>query len=241
MEKMIMKISSILVLLGIFLASLFSSCTADMRRNRSVMVEKDYKVENFTKIKLEGGYDVKLVKGDKPSFFMNTTPELHDKVKIWVEDGLLHVKTKVNNLASDEIRLTITVADLESLKIEGGAFVTTVGYLDVKDLDIDVEGGAHIDMKINSESLRAKASGGVNMEFEGKSNNFTAITEGAGNIEADRFEAKDVNCRVSGVGNAAVYATEKLNATVEGVGKISYRGNPEISKQVNGIGMVYRR
>jgi len=240
MEKMIIRVSSIFVLLGIFLASLFSSCTADIRRNQSEYIEKDYEVENFSKIKFEGGYNVKLIQGDKPSFVMTTSYELHDKVRIWVEDNMLHVKTKVNNLGADEIKLTITVKDLESIKIEGGVFLTTLGYLQMKDFDLQVEGGAHIDMKLKAESIRAKASGGVNMEFEGTTDRFTAISEGAGNIDADRLEAKTVECRVAGVGNASVYATEKLNATVEGLGKIGYRGNPELTKQVNGIGMVYR-
>lgn len=240
MEKMIIRVSSIFVLFGIFIASLFSSCTTDVRRSQSEYIEKDYEVESFNKIKFEGGYNVKLIKGEKPSFVMNTSQELHNKVKIWVEDGTLHVKTKVNNLGSDEIKLTITVKELENIKIEGGVFLTTSGILEVKDLNLEVEGGAHIDMKLKCESLRAKASGGVNMEFEGTTDRFIAITEGAGNIDADHFEAKDVECRVSGVGNASVFATEKLNATVEGVGKIGYRGNPVINKQVNGIGMVYR-
>jgi hypothetical protein len=241
MEKMTIRLSSVFVLLGVFLASLFSSCTADMRRNQSEYIEKNYEIENFNKIKFEGGYDIKIINGEKPSFVMTTSEELHKKVRIWVEDGMLHVKTKVNNLGTDEIKLTITVKDLESIKIQGGVFLTTVGFLETKDLDLEVEGGAHIDMKLKCQSLRAKASGGVNMEFEGTADRFTAITEGAGNIDADHLEAKDVDCRVSGVGNASVYATEKLNATLEGVGKIGYRGNPEISKQVSGIGMVYRK
>jgi hypothetical protein len=68
-----------------------------------------------------------------------------------------------------------------------------------------------------------------------------AISEGAGNIDADHFESKVVDCRVSGVGKATVYATDELRAVVEGVGKIGYRGTPSVNKQVNGIGMVYRR
>jgi hypothetical protein len=241
MEKMIInRLGSIWVLLGIFLASLFSSCTADIRRNKSDYIEKNYEVETFTKIKFEGGYNIKLIQGEKNSFVMSTSETLHDKVRIWVDNDMLNVKTKVNNLGTDEIKLTITVNNLESIKIEGGVFLTTVGYLELKDFNLEVEGGAHIDMKLNGESIRAKASGGVNMKFEGTTDRFTAISEGACNIDADHFEAKIVDCRVAGVGNASVYATEKLDATVEGLGKIGYRGNPEITKQVNGIGMVYR-
>jgi len=172
---------------------------------------------------------------------MSTTPQLQDKVRIRVEDGELHIKSKISNLGSDEIKLYITVKDLQNIDIEGGVYLSSPEYLNLKNLNIDVAGSAFINMKINAEEIRAKASGGVNMEFDGKTDRFYAVTEGAGNIDADHLESKEVECRVSGVGNASVFATEKLKATVEGVGKIGYRGDPEINKQVSGIGMVYRK
>jgi hypothetical protein len=234
-------ISSIFVLLGIILASLLNSCTTDVRRGQSEYIEKDYGVESFNRIKFEGAYNVKLIQGEKPSLVMTTTEQLHQKVKIRVDNNVLYIKSKINNLGTDEIKLLITVKDLEDIKIEGGVFLTSLGFLELKDLNLTVEGSAYINLKLNAEQLRAKASGGVNMEFEGKTDRFYAISEGAGNIDADHLESKIVECRVSGVGNASVFATEKLDATVEGLGKIGYRGDPSINKQVNGIGMVYRK
>jgi len=234
-------ISSIIVLLGVLLASLLNSCTTDVKRGQSDYVEKDYGVEDFNRIKFEGAYNVKIVQGEKPSLVMTTTKQLHEKVKIRVDNNVLYVKSKINNLGSDEIKLTITVKDLEDIKIEGGVFLTSLGVLKLKDLNLVVEGSAYINLKLNAEYFKARASGGVNMEFEGKTDHFYAISEGAGNIDADHLEAKIVECRVSGVGNASVFATEKLDATVEGLGKIGYRGDPSVNKQVNGIGMVYRK
>jgi hypothetical protein len=234
-------ISSIFVLLGILLASLLNSCTTNMNRGQSDYIEKDYPINDFTKIKFEGAYNVKLIQGEKPSFVMTTSEQLHNKVKIRVDNDVLYVKSKINNLGTDEIKLTITVNKLDDIKIAGGVFLTSIGFLELKDLNLEVEGSAYINLKINAEQLRAKASGGVNMEFEGKTDRFYAISEGAGNIDADHLESKIVECRVSGVGNASVYATEKLDATVEGLGKIGYRGDPSINKKVNGIGMVYRK
>jgi hypothetical protein len=235
------RISSIFILLGILLAALFNSCTADMRRSHSDYVEKDYEVADFNRIKFEGAYNAKLVQGDKPAFVMTTTQQLQNKVKIRVEDSTLYIKSKINNLGTDEIKLLITVNQLEDIKIEGGVFLTSVGFLELKDLNLTVEGSAFINLKLNAEQIRTRASGGVNMEFEGKTDRFYAISEGAGNIDADHLESKIVECRVSGVGNASVFATEKLDATVEGLGKIGYRGDPTINKQVSGIGMVYRK
>jgi len=234
-------ISSIFVLLGVLLASLLNSCTTDVRRGQTEYIEKDYNVDSFNRIKFEGAYNVKLIQGEKATVVMTTTKQLHEKIKIRVDNNVLYIKSKINNLGTDEIKLLVTVKDLEDIKIEGGVFLTSLGFLELKDLNLTVEGSAYINLKLNAEQLRARASGGVNMEFEGKTDSFYAISEGAGNIDADHLESKIVECRVSGVGNASVYATEKLDATVEGLGKIGYRGDPSVNKQVNGIGMVYRK
>ncbi|HPR60433.1 MAG TPA: DUF2807 domain-containing protein, partial [Prolixibacteraceae bacterium] len=101
--------------------------------------------------------------------------------------------------------------------------------------------GANVNMQTKANYIRVKAEGGVNIEIEGVSDELVAISEGAGNIDADRLTAKNVSCRVSGVGNASVYATNELNATIEGVGRIGYRGNPVVNKKVSGIGVVHQR
>jgi hypothetical protein len=237
----LLKTYSIFTLLGILLASLLASCTTSINRDQSDFVKKTFEVEEFSQLKFEGAYNINLVQGEEQEVIINTSERLHDRIRVWSENGKLHIKTRGNNISSDEILVEITFHKLDDIKIEGGAYLSTRGYIDVNDINIDVEGGANIDMKIKANKITTAAAGGVNMEFEGITNEFIASSEGAGNIDADNLEAKFVRCKVAGVGNASVYATERLDATVEGVGKIGYRGNPEINKNVSGIGLVYRK
>lgn len=235
------KIGSIFVLLGVLLASLLTSCTSSLKRSTDNFYEKDYSVDKFSKIKFEGAYNIELSQTDSPSLVLETSEQFHDKVKIWVDDDMLHIKTNIKNIGADEIRIQIGFTELDYIKIEGGAFLTTDGYLEFDDLEVRIEGGAHVDMQLKANKINARAEGAVNMQFEGVANEFIAISEGAGNIDADQLKCKFVDCRVAGVGNASVYATEELNARVEGLGKIGYRGTPSVYKKVDGIGMVYRK
>lgn len=212
-----------------------------MKRSMEDNFEKEYDAKDFKRIDFEGAYNIELTQGDATSLTMNTTEELHDKVRIWVSDSVLNVKTNVKNISSDEIKIFITFSQLENIYVKGGAFLKTTGFVDLNDLDIRIEGGASVDMHVTAKKINARAEGAVNMEFQGVVDEFRAISEGAGNIDADELQAKFVDCRVSGVGNASVYATEELNAKVEGLGKISYRGNPTLYKKVDGIGVVYKK
>lgn len=235
------RIGSLFIALGVLIASLFTSCTAGVNKSTDQYVSKSIEIDSFNRIKLEGAYNIKLIQGDKTSLIVNTSEELHKNVNVYTENNTLHVKNRVNNLGTDEIKLDITVIDLQEIDIEGGAMLTSDNVINVTDLTILIKGGAHIKLELNADNLFARTEGGVNMELQGKANKFTAISEGAGNIDADKLETKEVICRVAGVGNASVFATELLDATVEGLGKIGYRGNPTINKKVNGIGFVYRK
>lgn len=237
----ISRVSSFFILLGILLASLLTSCTTNMKKSNNSNLDKDFDLENFNRILFEGAYSIELTQGTETSFSMSTTNELFDKVDVWVSNDVLNVKSNIKNIGSDEIKIYITFQQLSDIDIRGGAFMKTNGFVELQDFNINIEGGASVKMQMNALKVKAKAAGAVNIEFEGVTDEFDAISEGAGNIDADEFKARIVQCRVSGVGNASVYATEELNAKVEGLGKISYRGNPTLYKKVDGIGVIYRK
>jgi len=236
-----LKISSFFVWLGILLASLLSSCNIETNQSKSDLLEKKRDVQPFSRIEMDGGYQVIIEQADTNSLIVLTPEANQDRIRVWNQGETLRIKTDMNNVSTIEAKLLIKVKKLEYLKIRGGVNLENTGQLQLENFEIDVEGGANIDMYLKANIFKASSKGGVNMMFKGQADEFYATSEGAGNIDAIKLEAKYVHCRVAGVGNASVYPTEKLDATVEGVGKIGYRGNPEVNKNVNGIGLVYRK
>lgn len=236
-----MKVGSVLFYLGVLLAMLLNSCNSSATRSENTYEGKDYQVENFDQIKLSGGYIVEITQTEEPSLVVKASDIDHRKIDVWVENNRLNVKTRQKNISTNEIKLEIGINQLNSVIVEGGVFLTTVGYIELTDIDLLFQGGANVRMQTKANRIKVKAEGGVNIELEGIANELVAISEGAGNIDADKLEAKHVTCRVSGVGNATVFATDELNATLEGVGRIAYRGNPVVNKQVSGLGVIHSR
>ena len=226
---------------GFFLMFLLSSCTVSLKHSDENNIKKDYDITDFNRIEFEGAYNIVLYQGDGPTLAIKTTEDLHEKIRTWVSDSILHIKTSVKNISSDEIKVDIHFNNLDEVIIKGGAFLKTDGYVELNNFNIHIEGGASVDMQVNAETIKAKAEGAVNIDLQGVANEFYASCDGAGNIDADELKTKFVDCRVSGVGNASVYATDELKARVEGLGKISYRGNPRLDKKVDGIGLVYKK
>lgn len=236
-----MKTASIFFALGVLIASFFSSCTSSINRSNENVVGRDVEVASFNRIKLEGAYNVTIQQGTKPSIKVSTSKNLLDNVNVYSNNNLLRVNINGKNISPEEIKLQIVVDSLKEIDIEGGVVMVSEGAIKSDELKILLKGGAHIKMELEVNDLYTRTEGGANMEFSGKTSSFTAISEGAGNIDADRMESKNVSCKVAGVGNASVYATDSLDATVEGLGNIGYRGNPVVNKKVNGIGFVHKK
>ena len=47
-----------------------------------------------------------------------------------------------------------------------------------------------------------------------------------GDLDAEELRCADVEVRVSGIGEARVYASESVDASVSGIGSISIYGSP---------------
>ena len=202
---------------------------------------RTYEMGDFTEIYLEGGYKVYLIQGDENKVTVKASDsDVFDYLKIKNNADRLSLKIEPDCCDFDRIILYITFKKLKKVKIEGGVKLETKGYLDLKDFEMYVAGGAKIELDLKADDIYIIGEGGVRFELDGVAKSLDIKVSGAGSIDADELKAKDVTIKFEGVGSGSVYATETLHATIEGVGTIRYRGNPKVTKYINGIGSVKR-
>ena len=232
----ILRFVSIGFLIGFLLAQCSFTSSAQRYNN-----SREYDVENFTRIHLEGGYKVFLKQGDSPELVIEASDD--DVFDYYdVESGFseLRVTMKEKHFHFERLTLYVTFTELEEIHIEGGVKLETTGYIEVEDLGLKVEGGAKIEMNMKARNIKAVGEGGMLFDFEGVAESLDAKVSGAGHLDASELEAKEVSFSIEGVGAGSVYATDELWATIEGVGKIKYRGDPRVHKNVEGIGSISR-
>jgi hypothetical protein len=230
----ILKFASI----GFILGFLIPQCTFKASGQEDENT-RNYKVSQFSKIYLQGGYKVYIKQGDVPALKVKVSDsEVFDYFDISSEDSELRVSMKKNHINFDHLTLYITIANLEKIKIEGGVKLETLGYINTDRFEIKVEGGAKIDMNLKAKEIKAVGEGGVLFDFEGIADKLEARISGAGHVDASELKAKNVTFTIEGVGTGSVYATDELWAQIEGVGKIKYRGEPRVHQNIDGIGLV---
>ncbi|MBN1820284.1 MAG: DUF2807 domain-containing protein [Prolixibacteraceae bacterium] len=231
-----LKFASIGFLIGFLLAQF--SCNASAQDYK---YSRDYSIENFDRIHLEGGYKVLLIQGERPALTIETSDEdAFDYYNIDSDFSELSVTMKDRHFHFEKLTLYITFTELEEISIEGGVKLETRGYVNLDDLYLSVEGGGKIDMNMKAHDIKVVCEGGMLLEFEGIANSFNAHVSGAAHVDAGNLEAKEVTVRIEGVGTCGVFATDELWANIEGVGKIKYHGDPRVHKSVEGIGTVSR-
>jgi hypothetical protein len=230
----IVRFVSIGFLIG-FLLSQFS-CGASAQKYEN---SRDYEVEDFTRIHLEGGYRVHLKQGEKAALTIEVSDaDAFDYYDVESDFSALRITMKERYFSFERITLHITFRELDELHIEGGVKLKTRGYLDVNDLDIKVEGGANMDLRVKADHLTLVGEGGMLIELVGVANKLKAKMSGAAHLDASELEAREVSVSIEGVGTGSVYATKELWASIEGVGKIKYRGEPRVHKSIDGLGTV---
>ena len=217
---------------------LFVSVNVDAQCDED-WVSKTYKTGDFKEIYLEGGYKVFLIQGDENKVVVKASDDdAFDCLKVKRVAGELRLKVKQEHFDFSRVALYITFKELERVKIEGGVKVETKGYLDLKDFDMYVAGGAKIDLNLKAEDVRIAGEGGIYFDLKGVAESLDIKITGAGHVDAEKLKAKDVSVRIEGVGTGSVYATETLYAKIEGVGNVRYKGHPKVTKSIDGFGSV---
>lgn len=221
------------------IALIFITSIAAVAQDEDGWISKEYQVNDFSNIYLEGGYKVYLSQGDKESLIVKTTSEdMFDVLNVNSRGDELSLVMNRDYLSYRRIRLYITVKDLEQIKTEGGLSLESDGYLDLKDIKLHVQGGAKVNLKLKARDVDVIGEGGVLITLNGVADELSVRLAGAGHVDADELKAEDVKVKIEGVGTASVYATEKLYTEIDGVGKVWYKGNPSVTKNIEGLGSV---
>ncbi|HKJ43969.1 MAG TPA: head GIN domain-containing protein [Sunxiuqinia sp.] len=225
----------LIVLLIFLLVNPFVSYASS---NLNDNIERTYNVSNFNKIYLEGGYKVILEQSSTPGLRIKADEEAFDYIHVESDENTLRLTITKKHLDFERMTLYISFTDLRELHIEGGVKLETVGFVDLNDFKLDVEGGALVKMGMKVNNLVVIGEGGVSFNLRGVAKELHARISGAGRLDAEELKSENVSFKIEGVGWGSVYATNHLSASINGVGKINYKGNPEVDKDIQGVGFI---
>jgi phage shock protein PspC (stress-responsive transcriptional regulator) len=199
---------------------------------------EDYSLSDFTEIEISGLFDATITKGNEYGVEFTGSESEKEKYKISKEDNTLVIEYNDDNrrvwnkdlLNMDEIKINITMPDIERLDAKGAGKVDLRNF-DVNDLEIHLTGAVEARGNLDAKDININLTGASQLELEGTGHTMDAQIQGASSLRAFSFKVKDASVEVNGASSAKVNVSGTLEMEEGIASDIDYRGKPEIIKR----------
>jgi len=205
------------ILGGAFGALLLTGCiaSADMAMADNARETRD--LDTFDEVIIGGAMDITIEVGKAQSVTIDVDEDYLEDVVTEVRNGKLRITQEGRRWYNTELKVHITVADLNGFQVDG-AVDATIKNIDSDDFDLEIGGAA-------------------DLELTGKCGEARFEINGAGDIDAKEFECKSVEVIINGAGDADVFASDTVIARLSGIGNVVVWGEPKnVRPKIDGLG-----
>jgi Putative auto-transporter adhesin, head GIN domain len=236
------KIMRTIALASLFVCSSQISKSSIIVKNKQVVSSDEREVSGFSGISSSGSFDVFVTLGDKESLRLEGDPERLSEIETKVEDGILKIRTKDLikswNGNKGKVNIYITAKALNTLTMSGSGDMKVDGTVKADLLTTKVSGSGSISLNADSHNYIGVISGSGGINAKGNTGNAKITIAGSGDFKGREFHSASADIKVSGSGDASIYADQTLDAVISGSGHIKYEGNAQVSETKSGSGGV---
>jgi hypothetical protein len=221
---------SLLVLLGVA-----STASAAERR---------YTVTDFTRVRVDGGYGVKVTTGVSPFATASGTPAALDAVSVEVQGQTLIVRQNRSAWGGfpgqrpGPVEINVGTHDITAAWLNGAGSVA-VDKVRGLSFQLSVQGsGSGSVANLSVDKLETDLSGSGTISLAGRAKNVHASVRGPGLFDAANLSAKDVNVSAEGDSVLKITATETAKVFATGTASVELAGKPACTVDSNGAATV---
>ncbi len=197
-------------------------------------------IDNITKVNVTGGIDVFVEQGT-PSVKAEGDENILRYIETRSDGDWLEIKTRdnVNIHSSQPVKVFVTVPEIIELKVAGSGNITCNNKFSTgENMSFNITGSGSITAFVNAPAVNASITGSGNMYIKGETRNADINITGSGNYESPNLKAENAAVKISGSGDANLFADNNLKASILGSGGIKYSGNAVVAENIAGSGRV---
>lgn len=223
-------------LLAAFAFATFAAPTGAATRN--------FGIEDFTKVRVEGPYKVRLTTGVAPFATASGPQGALDRVAIEMRGNTLLVHTTsaffggAPGDSGGPVEIVLGTHDLDSAWLTGSGAIA-INQIKGLSFDLSVQGSSSAVIgRTEVDQLSVAVVGTGSATLAGRARKLTAIVRGVANLDAGALASTDAS--IGAEGTASVAANVSDSATVDGNGPITVRltGGPACKLRVSGSATV---
>jgi hypothetical protein len=202
-------------------------------------IKDEFGLKDFDEIEIQGLFDVHIMAGDDYAVELIGSDEQKGQYDIYLAGSSLVVKNKDRDekfnwkesfRGSHEVRLNITMPNLERIEAEGLGSIKFDEFT-ATNMDIELRGPVKLRGALNAHNLVINLTGKSEAELSGEVNNLDADIQFASKLFAYDLETSDATIEVNGASSAKVNVNHRLEMKEGIASDIDFRGDPEILKR----------
>jgi len=185
---------------------------------------------DFTTLKVFNGLTVELQKSTTSKIVI-TGPK-SDDVSIKNSDGTLKIRLKFpDSFTADGVKIVLFYSkEIAILDANEGANIVSDEIIKQQHLEVKVQEGAAIDLKVNANYLEIKSVSGGIISLTGVTKNQNIEANTGGIYKAFDLESEQTIANSASGAIVEVKASDLLDAKAQFGGSIYYKGSPKVIK-----------
>ncbi len=233
------------VILSLITILFLSSCdfvTGERVHGNGNLKTEQRQESNFTSISSYGEYDVYLSQGASYSVRIEAEENLIQYIETFVEGNVLMIRTKDGFWLKNttDLKVFVSAPAFSKVRTSGSGDIFSDGKLNnTSNIELETSGSGDMKVDVNAPEVSADLQGSGNIAISGETRSFNGSILGSGDIHASNLKAEGVNIKITGSGNAEVFASVSLDVGITGSGDVKYYGGGKVnSNNVTGSGSV---
>ena len=208
----------------LFLLTIFS-CSKISPNGK--IISKDFPVEDFTNINLEGKFRVFYINGEKSFVNVETYPNILNNLKIKVKDKTLNIKESRETQGVDFYNVTIySKYNLEKISISDSVEMNISSEIKTDNFKLNLKNNAKFIGSVNSRKAEVEMLNTSRANFTGKTKvAFIKIADTA-NLIAPYWIIENLNIDSKNANYAEVNVQDSLKGNIKNTAKFVYYNDP---------------
>lgn len=212
-------------------------------RGSGVKVEKVRALGAFTRLRIEGPFDVRLAQAGSDQAVVVADDNIEPLIETTLEADSLVVRMKREAGFTTRLRPTVRIdaRALQAVTINGSGDLAVEQFkADSLNLSIVGSGDVHFGL-VELKDLAVSISGSGDVRVAGRAEQQSWRVSGSGDVDARSLGGRSARVELHGSGDVDLGVTEQLDVKLSGSGDLSYAGRPQLRQSVSGSGEVHRR
>jgi hypothetical protein len=250
-----------LVVIGCLVLTLAGCVNFGYIVGTGAIVDRTYDYQDFNEVQISSNFQFQITQSSTYGVSVSAHENIVEHLDIVQAGKTLRVNFKSGSYTNTDVKVTITMPELDRLTASGASQGSAQGFKSSADFEASVTGASQTDLNIETGAAkldisgaskisgtlkaadtRINISGASRCEINGTAGSTRIDVSGVSHFDSPDFQMQNTDITVSGVSDANVNTLGDLSINASGASKVNYSDSPNLKNiQVSGASKINKK